>query len=137
VLTVTMSAILSAFVAIDWSRFGLWVLALGFGGLAFASLGVAVGALARDVSVASLLAFMISLPIAFVALVPATAVSGGLATALNVISFLFPFRAALQAVSNAFTGIAPSIGLPLLHLAGLTLVFSVLARVALTRFADR
>jgi ABC-type transport system involved in cytochrome c biogenesis permease component len=137
VLTVTMSAILSAFVAIDWSRFGLWVLALGFGGLAFASLGVAVGALARDVSVASLLAFMISLPIAFVALVPATAVSGGLATALNVISFLFPFRAALQAVSNAFTGIAPGIGLPLLHLAGLTLVFSALARIALTRFADR
>jgi ABC-type transport system involved in cytochrome c biogenesis permease component len=137
VLTVAMSAILSAFVAIDWSRFGLWVLALGFGGLAFASLGVAVGALARDVSVASLLAFMISLPIAFIALVPATAVSGGLATALNVISFLFPFRAALQAVSNAFTGIAPSIGLPLLHLVGLTLIFAVLARAALTRFADR
>jgi len=137
VLTVAMSAILSAFVAIDWSRFGLWVLALGFGGLAFASLGVAVGALARDVSVASLLAFMISLPIAFIALVPATAVSGGLATALNVISFLFPFRAALQAVSNAFNGIAPGIGLPLLHLVGLTLVFAVLARAALTRFADR
>ena len=137
VLTLTMSAILSAFVAIDWSRFGLWVLALGFGGLAFASLGIAVGALARDVSVASLLAFMISLPIAFIALVPATAVSGGLATALNVISFLFPFRAALQAVSNAFTGIAPSIGLPLLHLVVLTLLFAVLARAALTRFADR
>lgn len=135
-LTVVMSAILSAFVALDWNRFGLWVLALGFGGLAFASLGVAVGALARDVSVASLLAFMISLPIAFIALVPATAVSGALATVLNVISFVFPFRAALEAVANAFSGLSPGIGLPLLHLLGLAAVFAALARVALTRFAN-
>jgi ABC-type transport system involved in cytochrome c biogenesis permease component len=135
-LTVVLSAILSAFVALSWDRFELWVLALGVGGLAFASLGVAVGALARDVSIASLLAFLVSLPVAFVALVPGTAVAGGLATVLNVISFIFPFRATLQAVANAFSGAAPGIGLPLLHLVGLSLVFAVLARLGLTRFAD-
>jgi len=83
------------------------------------------------------MAFMISLPIAFIALVPGTAVSGGLATLLNVISFVFPFRAALQAVANAFSGASPGIGLPLVHLLGLTVMFAVLARLALTRFVDR
>lgn len=135
-LTLVMAAIVSIFVAIDWGRFELWVLALAAGGLAFAALGIAVGALARDVSVASLLAFLISLPVAFVALVPSTAVSGGLLSVLNVISFLFPFRAALQAVANAFTDASPAIGLPLLHLLGLTVVFALLARLGLTRFAD-
>jgi hypothetical protein len=136
-LTVAMAAIMSAFVALDWSRFGLWVLALGLSGLGFASLGVAVGALAADVSIASLLAFMLSLPVAFIALVPGTAVSGTVAALLNVISFVFPFRAALQAVANAFTGISPGMALPLLHLLGLTIVFATLARLALTRFSER
>jgi hypothetical protein len=136
VLTVVTVAVISAFVALDWGRLELWVLALGISALAFAALGIAVGALARDVSVASLLAFMISLPVAFIALVPASAVSGGLETGLNVISFVFPFRAALQAVANAFTGASPGIGLPLLHLLVLTGVFAVLARAGLTRFTD-
>jgi ABC-type transport system involved in cytochrome c biogenesis permease component len=136
-MTLAMSAALSIFVPLDWGRFVLWVLALGLGGFAFAALGVAVGALARDVSIASLLAFLISLPVAFIALVPSTAVSSGLNAVLGVISFVFPFRAALDAVSNAFTGSQPAIGPPLLHLVALTLVFSALARVALLRFGER
>jgi len=136
-LTLVMSAAMSVFVALDWSRFVLWVVALGFGGVAFAALGVAVGALARDVSVASLLALLISLPVAFAAMVPSTAVSGGLDSVLNAISFVFPFRACLDAVSNAFTGGLPAIGPPLLHLAVLALVFFGLARVALMRFGER
>jgi ABC-type transport system involved in cytochrome c biogenesis permease component len=136
-MTLAMSAALSIFVPLDWSRFVLWVLALGLGGVAFAAMGVTVGALARDVSIASLLAFLISLPVAFIALVPSTAVSSGLDAVLSVISFVFPFRAALEAVSNAFTGSQPAIGLPLLHLVVLALVFLVLARVALLRFGER
>ena len=50
------------------------------------------------------MAFLLSLPIAFVALVPANAVSGAVKTVLDAISFLFPFKAALQAVGNAFSG---------------------------------
>jgi ABC-type multidrug transport system permease subunit len=135
VVTLLMAALVSLFVHLDWARFPLWLAALGLGALAFAALGVAIGGLAREVTVASLMAFLLSLPIAFVALVPADAVSGTLKSILDAISFVFPFKAALQAVSNAFSGAAPGIGWPLVHLAVLTLVFGSLARLALKRFA--
>jgi hypothetical protein len=136
-VTLVMAALVSLFVHLDWSRFELWVAALALSGLAFGALGVAIGAAAREVSAASLLAFLVSLPIAFVALVPSNAVSGTLKTVLDAIAFLFPFKAALQAVTNAFTGAAPGLGLPLLHLAVLALGFGGLARLALRRFAAR
>ena len=107
-----MSIFVSLFVHLDWSRFELWVLALALGGLAFGALGVAIGGFAREVSAASLLAFLLSLPIAFVALVPADAVSGALKSVLDVVAFVFPFRAALDAINNAFSGTSPGIGLP-------------------------
>jgi ABC-2 type transport system permease protein len=133
--TLVLAAAVSAFVHLEWSRFELWVLALGLGAVAFGALGVAIGGLAREVSAASLLAFLISLPIAFVALVPGDAVSGGVRGVLDVVAFVFPFRAALQAASNAFSGTAPGIGWPLVHLVGLALAFAVVARVAMRRFA--
>jgi hypothetical protein len=135
-VTLVMSAAISPFVHLEWARFGLWVAALAFGGLAFGALGVAIGALGREVSTASLMAFLLSLPIAFVALVPANAVSGALKTVLDAISFVFPFKAALQAASNAFSGSSPGIGWPLVHLVILTVVFAGLARLALRRFAS-
>jgi ABC-type multidrug transport system permease subunit len=135
-VTLLMSAAVSLFVHIAWSRFPLWVLALVFGGLAFGALGVAIGGVAREVRAASLLAFLLTLPIAFVALIPANAVSGGLKAVLDAVAFVFPFKAALQAISNAFTGASPGIGVPLVHLAVLTCVFGVLARIALRRFAS-
>jgi hypothetical protein len=137
VVTLAMAALVSLFVHLEWGRVELWVLALAVSGLAFGALGVAVGAVAREVSAASLMAFLVSLPIAFVALVPSTAVSGAVASVLNVIAFLFPFKAGLQAASNAFSGTAPGIGLPLLHLVALALVFAGLAVVAMRRFAAR
>ena len=135
VLALAMSVFLALFVHFDWGRAELWVLALGLGALAFGALGVAIGAVAREISAASLLAFLVSLPIAFVALVPASAVSGALKAGLDAVAFVFPFRAALQAASNAFAGTAPGIGWPLVHLAVLTLGFWALARLALRRFA--
>jgi ABC-type multidrug transport system permease subunit len=129
-----MAAGVSAFVHLDWSRFGLWVVALAFAGLAFAALGVAIGAITREVSAASLMAFLVSLPVAFVALVPASAVSAAVHGVLDVVAFCFPFRAGLDAASNAFSGTGPAIGWSLLHLAVLALVYGVLARVALRRF---
>jgi ABC-2 type transport system permease protein len=112
------------------------VVALAVGGVAFGALGVAIGGVAREVSAASLMALLVSLPIAFVALIPADAVSSGLKTFLDVVAFVFPFKAALEAASNAFSGTSPAIGLPLLHLALLAVVFAVLARLALRRFAS-
>ncbi|MBV9310705.1 MAG: ABC transporter permease, partial [Solirubrobacterales bacterium] len=135
-LALLMSACLSIFIHLDWARIELWVLALAFGGLGFGALGVFIGALAREVSAASLLGLLTALPIAFVALVPANAVSGALKAVLDAVAFVFPFKPALQALSNAFAGTQPGIALPLVHLAVLTVVFGVLARFALRRFAD-
>jgi ABC-type transport system involved in cytochrome c biogenesis permease component len=136
-VTLLMAVFVSLFIHLDWGRFELWVVALALGSVAFGALGVAIGALAREVSAASLMAFLVSLPIAFVALVPASAASGALKTVLDVIAFLFPFKAALQAVSNAFSGTSPAIGLPLIHLAVLAAVFGALATVGMRRFAAR
>ena len=135
-VTLAMAIFVSLFVHLEWARFPLWVLALALSGLAFGALGVAIGGFAREVSTASLMAFLLSLPIAFVALVPANAVSGGVKTVLDAVSFVFPFKAALQAVGNAFSGTEPAIAGPLLHLAVLTVVFGALARVAMRRFAQ-
>jgi hypothetical protein len=62
-------------------------------------------------------------------------VSGTLKHVLDVIAFVFPFKAALQAVNNAFSGTSPGMLGPLLHLAVLTLVFAGAGRLALRRFA--
>jgi ABC-type multidrug transport system permease subunit len=136
-VTLLMAIFVAVFVHLEWARFPLWVIALAFGGLAFGALGVAIGGIAREVSAASLLAFLLSLPIAFVALVPASAVSGALKIVLDAVAFVFPFRAALQAVNNAFSGTSPGIGWPLVHLAVLTVAFWALARLAMRRFATR
>jgi ABC-type transport system involved in cytochrome c biogenesis permease component len=123
----------SAFVSLDFSRVGLWVLALVFGALGFAALGISIGALAREVRAASLLAFLLSLPLAFLALVPSGSVSGGLYDVIGVISFVFPYKAALQALDAAVNGASPAIGVAIVHLLGLTLVFGALARLGLRR----
>ena len=132
-----MALLLGLFVHLSWSRLPLWIVVLVVAAAAFGALGVAVGAVAREVSVASLLGFAISLPVAFVALVPPNAVSGALKTVLDAVSFVFPFRPALSALSNALGGAGPGIGWPLVHLAVLAVAFWALARLALRRFAAR
>jgi ABC-type multidrug transport system permease subunit len=132
-LALAMLAGIGAFVALDWSRVGLWLAALAFGAAGFAALGVAIGVLAREVRAASLLAFLLSLPLAFLALVPSGAVGAGLYDVISAISFVFPFKAALQALDAAVNGAAPSIGGSLAHLAALTVLFGALARVGLRR----
>jgi ABC-type multidrug transport system permease subunit len=131
VLAFAMLAAIGAFVVLDWNRVGQWLAALALGALAFAALGVAIGALAREVRAASLLAFLLSLPLAFLALVPSGAVGHGLYDVISAISFVFPFKAALQALDAAVNGASPSLGGPLVHLAVLSAAFGVLARVGL------
>ena len=125
---------LSIFVALPWSRFALWILALGAGALAFGALGVAMGALAREVRAASLLAFMASLPIAVLGLVPSGAVSSTLYDVLRAVSAAFPFKPTLDALKSALSH-SGTIGGPLLHLVLLAAAFTLLARLALRRFA--
>jgi ABC-2 type transport system permease protein len=124
-----------AFVALDWARVWLWLIALAASSLAFGALGVAIGALAREVRASSLLAFLLSLPLAFLALVPSGAVASGLSDVISAISYVFPFKSALQALDAAVNRSAPAIGGSLAHLAVLVLAFGALARVSL-RSAD-
>jgi ABC-type transport system involved in cytochrome c biogenesis permease component len=129
-----MLAGLGLFVDLDWGRFPLWVVAVIAGALAFAALGLAIGALAREVRGASLLAFMLSLPLAFLALVPSGAVAPALYDVIRGISAAFPFKPTLDALDAALNDAGGLAG-PLLHLAGLVLAFGALSRVALRRFA--
>jgi len=131
VIAFAMLAGIGAFVALDWSRVALWLLALAFGALALSALGVAIGALAREVRAASLLALLTTLPLAFLALVPSASVSGGLDAVITAVSFVFPFKAALEALDTAVNGSSPAIGLSLAHLALLTVAFGALARLGL------
>ena len=125
----------SIFVPLELGRIGLWMLALGGGALAFAAMGVAIGCLAREVRAASLLAFLLSLPLAFLALVPSGGVSPALYDVIRVISAMFPFKPALQAIDAAVNGSSPGIGQALAHLAALIVVFGAAARAGLRRFA--
>jgi ABC-2 family transporter protein len=129
-----MVAGLSLFVAIDWGRFPLWLAALVAGAVAFAALGLAIGGLTRDVRAASLLAFMLCLPLAFLALVPSGAVAPALYDVIRAVSALFPFKPALDALDAGLND-AGDLGGPLLHLAALAAGFGLLARLALQRFA--
>jgi hypothetical protein len=132
-VTLLMLCGLAAFVGLDWGRSPAWLLALAGGALGFAAMGVAIGGLAREVRAASLLAFLLSLPIAFLALVPAGSVDAALYDVVNVVSGAFPFKPSLRALDAAINGGAMLV--PLVHLLALTAAFSVLARVALRRFA--
>jgi ABC-2 type transport system permease protein len=121
------------FVPLGWGRVALWLLAMLGGGLAFAALGVAIGALVREVRAASLLALLVSLPLVFLALVPSASVSAGLYDVIRVVSAIFPFKAALEALDAAVNQSQPSLGIALAHLAALIVGFGSLARVALRR----
>ena len=128
VVAFAMLAGVGAFVSLDWGRVGQWLAALALGALAFGALGVAIGALAREVRAASLLAFLLSLPLAFLALVPAGAVGRGFYDAIGAISFVFPFKAALQALDAAVNGAQPALAGPLAHLAVLALALRARSR---------
>jgi ABC-type transport system involved in cytochrome c biogenesis permease component len=135
VVTLLMLAGVQIFVGLDWSRFGLWLAAILAGGAGLAAAGAALGAAARDVRAVSLLAFMIALPVALLSLVPSGAVGANLYGGIRVVTALFPFKPALQAMTAALDSAGPGIGGPLLHLAILVAVYGALARFALRRFA--
>ncbi|MGB2711976.1 MAG: ABC transporter permease [Conexibacter sp.] len=134
VTLVMLLALGGFFIELDWGRFPLWLLALAAGAVAFAALGVAIGGLAREVRAASLLAFLLSLPVAFLALVPSGAVSAGLYDIVRAVSAAFPFKATLQALDAALNDADAGIAVPLAHLAALAVAYTALARLALRRF---
>lgn len=131
-LASVMLAVLVAFLDLGWSRTPAWLAALACAALAFAALGVAIGGLTGEVRAASLLAFMLALPIAALALVPSGAVDGTLYDAIRILSAAFPFKPALSALDAALSG--GGLLAPLAHLAALTVAFAAIARLTLRRF---
>jgi ABC-type transport system involved in cytochrome c biogenesis permease component len=134
-VTLLMLAGLTIFVPLEWGRFGLWLAAIVVGGASLAAAGAALGAAAREVRAVSLLAFMVTLPVAFLSLVPSGTVGKSLYDVIKVITALFPFKPTLDAMTSALEAGNGGIGGPLLHLAILAVAYAVIARVALRRFA--
>jgi ABC-2 type transport system permease protein len=135
VVTLVMLAGLELFVELDWGRFALWIPAIVAGGAGFAAFGAAIGGAAREVRASSLIAFMVSLPVAFLSLVPSGTVSGTVYDLIGVVTALFPFDPALRALEGALDAGGPSIWAAVGHLAVLVAAYGLLARVALRRFA--
>ncbi|HET8862378.1 MAG TPA: ABC transporter permease [Solirubrobacterales bacterium] len=136
VVTLLMLVGVQIFVELEWGRFALWLVAILAGGAGLAAAGAALGAAARDVRAVSLLAFMVSLPVALLSLVPSGAVGATLYDGIRVVTALFPFKPALQAMTAALDPTGPGIGGPLLHLAVLIAAYTTIARLALRRFAS-
>ena len=133
VVALLLLAVVGIFVPLEWSRFALWVIALAFGAIAFGALGTALGVVAREVQASSLLAFVLSLPLAFLAIVPEGSVSQTLYDVIAAISAAFPFKPALDALASALGD--GSMGGDLAHLAVLAVVYAAVARAGLRRAA--
>jgi len=128
--------LLALFEPISLSRAPRWLAALALGAGAFAALGVAVGAVTRDVRAASLLSFLLSLPIAALALVPSGTVGDTAFDVIRVVSAAFPFEPTLSAL-DAGLNATGGLGVPLVHLGLLVAAYVGLARLALRRFGAR
>jgi len=135
IVTLLMLTGLAIFVPLHWGRFGLWLLAIVAGGAALGTAGAALGAAAREVRAVSLLAFMVTLPVAFLSLIPSGTVGPGLYDVIKVIAAIFPFKPALDAMTAALDPGGPSIAGAMLHLGVLIVAYGLLARLALRRFS--
>jgi ABC-2 type transport system permease protein len=114
-----------------WSRLPLLAAGLALTGAALGGLGALVGALAREARTASLVAVLLVLPIVFLGLIPSEVfVAAGWA------SDALPFVHGVRLFSATLYDLHPwgSIGREAAWLAGLALVFSLLARVAVRPF---
>lgn len=133
-VTLILLAVMTLFLPIQWSRAPLWLLAVAVSALAFAAVGAALGAVTREVRAASLGAIMLCLPLALLSLVPSDAVGALIRTVISLVTALFPFRPALDAIGGGLEPARSGIWLNLVHLLILTGAYGVVARIALRRF---
>lgn len=126
--------VMTAFLPIQWSRAPLWIAAAAIAALAFAAVGAALGAVTREVRAASLGAVMICLPLALLSLVPDDAVGQAVETMIGVVTALFPFRPALDALSGGLEITGAGTWVNFTHLLILTAAYGTIARLALRRF---
>lgn len=123
----------SLFLDIRWDRAWIWIPAILLSSFGLAAAGVAIGASLRDVRAASLVAFMIGLPLAAAALVPADAVGSVLGAVIVGVSALFPFKPAFDLLTAGLTP-GGDVLLPLAHLFAVTAVYMSIAAYAIRRY---
>lgn len=134
VVALVLLGVLELFVNLQWERFPLIVAAIVLTGAGFAAMGSAIGVAAREVRASALAAFALTLPIAFLSLIPTGTVSESLYDVIRIVTGAFPFRPSLDALSSALSGVG-DLPVNLLHLGLLTLAYFAIARVTLRRFA--
>ncbi|MBJ7348302.1 MAG: ABC transporter permease [Thermoleophilaceae bacterium] len=120
------------FIDIRFDRAIYWLPTLALSAIGFGVAGVAIGAITADVRAASLLSFMVGLPMAVAALVPSGSVSPALYDAFQAISALFPFKPALELIQSSLSPDRDFL-LPLTHLLLISLIYGIIARVGLQR----
>jgi hypothetical protein len=113
-----------------WARLPLVLVGAVLGAAAFGALGVLVGVLAREARSATLLAFLVALPILLLGLVPSSVIE-----AAGWVSSAFPFIhvARLLGAVLADTSFAAAFGRELGWLVGLGLLYALLARLSVRR----
>lgn len=114
-----------------WARLPLLTLGLALAGAAFGAFGVLLGVLARESRTAVLVAFLVTLPLVLLGVVPEGSVA-----AAGWLSALFPFRHAVDFFEAALFDLDPwrTVGAEALWLAGLGLAFAAAARMGVRRF---
>ncbi len=86
-----------------WQRLPLLAVGLVLAGAAFGALGVVIGAIAREARAATLLAFLVALPIVLIGLVPSSIVP-----AAGGVSQAFPFAHAVDLFGAALSDADPA-----------------------------
>ena len=114
-----------------WSRLPLLAVGLALAGSAFAAFGVLLGVLARESRTAVLVAFLVTLPLVLVGVVPEGSVA-----AAGWLSAVFPFGHAVDFFEAALFDLDPwrTVGIETLWLAGLGAAFAAGARAGVRRF---
>ncbi|MGH3021112.1 MAG: ABC transporter permease [Gaiellaceae bacterium] len=114
-----------------WSRLPLLAVGLALAGAAFGAFGVLLGVLARESRTAVLVAFLVTLPLVLVGVVPEGSVA-----AAGWLSAVFPFGHAVDFFEAALFDIDPwrTVGVEALWLAGLGAAFAAAARAGVRRF---
>lgn len=114
-----------------WARLPLLVLGLAFAGAAFGAFGVLLGVLARESRTAVLVAFLVTLPLVLVGVVP-----DGSVAAAGWVSAVFPFGHAVDFFEAALFDVDPwgTVAREALWLAGLGAAFAAAARMGVRRF---
>jgi len=114
-----------------WSRLPLLAVGLVLAGAAFGAFGVLLGVLARESRAAVLVAFLVTLPLVLIGVIPSESV--GVA---GWISAFFPFAHAVDFFESALFALDPwrEVGVATLWLLGLAAAFATAARMGVRRF---